>query len=199
VLAVDLARTGGLLVVGPPRSGRTTALQALGASLVSAGTAVLVLTRSRRAAGGPAGAGTLTPDDVGGWRAWLDGLNGRPGTVLLDDVGTLADSAVVASMASSDLGGRDVVVLAAGTAGELSGVFRGPVADLRRGRSGLLLCPGPGDADLLGIRLPRTPVPARPGSGWLVTAGAAERVQVARHRDPLPLTGTGTSRGAEAA
>ena len=124
--------------------------------------------------------------------------NGRA-HVLLDDAGTLADSAVLAAMASADLGDLDVAVLAAGTAGELSGAFRGPVADLRRGRSGLLLCPGPGDADLLGIRLPRTPVPARPGSGWLVTAGAAERVQVARHRDPLPLTGTGTGRGAEAA
>jgi S-DNA-T family DNA segregation ATPase FtsK/SpoIIIE len=75
-----------------------------------------------------------------------------------------------------------VVVLAAGTAGELSAAFRGPVADLRRSRSGLLLCPGPGDADLLGTRLPRTPVPVRPGSGWLVTAGTAQRVQVARHR-----------------
>jgi S-DNA-T family DNA segregation ATPase FtsK/SpoIIIE len=73
------------------------------------------------------------------------------------------------------------VVLAAGSAGELSSAFRGPVADLRRSRSGLLLCPGPGDADLLGIRLPRTPLPVRPGSGWLATAGTVLRVQVARH------------------
>ncbi|MGX5657793.1 hypothetical protein ACWKWC_23675, partial [Geodermatophilus nigrescens] len=96
-----------------------------------------------------------------------------------DDAGLLADAPVLT--ATSGPSGRDVVTLAAGTAGELSGAFRGPVADLRRSRSGLLLCPGPGDADLLGIRLPRTPVPVRPGSGWLVTAGVAQRVQVARH------------------
>jgi DNA segregation ATPase FtsK/SpoIIIE, S-DNA-T family len=51
---------------------------------------------------------------------------------------------------------------------------------------GLLLCPSPGDADLLGVRLPRTPVPVRPGSGWLVTGGTVERVQVARHRPDEP-------------
>jgi S-DNA-T family DNA segregation ATPase FtsK/SpoIIIE len=53
---------------------------------------------------------------------------------------------------------------------------------LRRSRSGLLLRPGPAEADLLGVRLPRTPVPVRPGSGWLVAAGIPARVQVARRR-----------------
>ncbi|MEX5721835.1 hypothetical protein, partial [Geodermatophilus maliterrae] len=124
-------------------------------------------------------------------------LRGRPGAVLLDDAGTLADSAVLTAMTSADLGDLDVAVLAAGTAGELSGAFRGPLADLRRSRNGLLLCPGPGDADLLGIRLPRTPVPVRPGSGWLVTAGTARRVQVARHREPS--RSGDTDRGEEAA
>ena len=69
-----------------------------------------------------------------------------------------------------------------GTAAELGGAYRGPVAALRRRRSGLLLCPGPGDADLLGVRLPRTPVPVRPGSGWLVDSGVPRRVQVAFRR-----------------
>ena len=48
----------------------------------------------------------------------------------------------------------------------------------------LLVEDNPGDADLLGIRLPRTPVPPRPGSGWLVVAGVAQRVQVARRESP---------------
>ena len=43
----------------------------------------------------------------------------------------------------------------------------------------------PGRA-LLGVRLPRTPVPVRPGSGWLVTGGTVERVQVARRRAEEP-------------
>jgi S-DNA-T family DNA segregation ATPase FtsK/SpoIIIE len=99
------------------------------------------------------------------------------GLAITDD---LADPAVTAVETVPD-----VVLVVAGTAAELSAAYRGPVPALRRRRSGLLLSPAPGDADLLGIRLPRTPVPARPGSGWLVVAGAAERVQVAR-RDPPP-------------
>jgi S-DNA-T family DNA segregation ATPase FtsK/SpoIIIE len=75
-----------------------------------------------------------------------------------------------------------VVLLAAGQPAQLATHFQGPVAALRRARSGLLLRPGPGDADLLGVRLPRAPVPARPGSGWLITGGTVERVQVARRR-----------------
>ena len=78
------------------------------------------------------------------------------------------------------------MLLAAPAPANLSAHFQGPVAALRRSRSGLLLCPGSGDADVLGVRLPRTPVPVRPGSGWLVTGGP-ERVQVARRRPPATL------------
>jgi S-DNA-T family DNA segregation ATPase FtsK/SpoIIIE len=77
-----------------------------------------------------------------------------------------------------------VTLVAAGTAGQFTAHYQGPVAHLRRARSGLLLCPGPGDADLLGIRLPRVQLPVRPGSGWLATRGRVERVQVARRRAP---------------
>ncbi len=179
LLRVDLRRSGGLLVVGPPRSGRTATLGAVSRTLSGAGVPVATLVRGRRAAGpGLPDATPLTADDVAGWRAWLAGLEGGPGALVLDDAGTLAGSAV---LTTADLAEQDVVVLAAGSAGELSSAFRGPVADLRRSRSGLLLCPGPGDADLLGIRLPRTPLPVRPGSGWLATAGTVQRVQVARH------------------
>ena len=78
-----------------------------------------------------------------------------------------------------------MVLLASSTAGQFIGHYQGPVAHLRRARSGLLLCPGPGEADLLGLRLPRTPLPVRPGSGWLATLGRLERVQVARRRRPV--------------
>ncbi|MGY1684307.1 FtsK/SpoIIIE domain-containing protein [Geodermatophilus sp. SYSU D00867] len=185
LLTVDLLRTGGLLVVGPPGSGRTSTLAALGTTLTAVGVPVVRVARGGRSA--PDGLPVLPADDVAGWRAWCAGLGGRPGAVLLDDAGTLADSPVGTALTGGDRTDGDrtdgeVLVLAAGTAGELSPAFRGPVAELRRGRSGLLLCPGPGDADLLGTRLPRTPVPVRPGSGWLVTAGTPQRVQVARAR-----------------
>jgi S-DNA-T family DNA segregation ATPase FtsK/SpoIIIE len=82
-------------------------------------------------------------------------------------------------------------LLVAGTAADLTGHYQGPVAALRRGRCGLLLCAGPAEADVLGVRLPRTPVPVRPGSGWLVADGRLARVQVARRRmrDPQAAVG----------
>jgi S-DNA-T family DNA segregation ATPase FtsK/SpoIIIE len=185
VLTVDLARTGGLLVAGPPGSGRTTALESCARHLAAAGVAVLHIVRGARQADAGTGPGRrlLDATDVGGWQEWLAGLHGTPGAVLVDDSAVLADSAVLGALTAVDAV-PDVVLVFAGTAAELSAAFRGPVPALRRRRSGLLLSPGPGDADLLGIRLPRTPVPTRPGSGWLVVAGSAQRVQVARRHPP---------------
>ena len=168
VLTVDLARTGGLLVVGPPGSGRTTTLDVLAADLMSAGVPVLRL-------------GSADVTDERGVAAWLDEVAGGPAVVCADDLGTPAETPALAAL--PPLGARSgVALLAAGSAGQLSTWFQGPVSALRRTRTGLLLTPGPGDADVLGSRLPRTPVPVRPGSGWLVVAGVAARVQVARHR-----------------
>ncbi|MCW2676239.1 MAG: segregation ATPase FtsK/SpoIIIE, family, partial [Modestobacter sp.] len=42
---------------------------------------------------------------------------------------------------------------------------------------------------LLGLRVPRAPLPARPGAGWLVAGGAVTRVQIARRR--VSAGGTG--------
>lgn len=181
VLGVDLARTGGLLVAGPPGSGRTTALQSWSCHLAAGGAAVVQLVGDRQRAG--AGTVPIAPavaaTDLAGWQEWLAGRRDAPGVVVVDDVADLAESAVFGALAEAGTA-PDVVLLLAGTAGELSATYRGPVPALRRRRTGLLLSPEPGDADLLGVRLPRAPVPARPGSGWLVVAGAARRVQVAR-------------------
>jgi S-DNA-T family DNA segregation ATPase FtsK/SpoIIIE len=78
--------------------------------------------------------------------------------------------------------GGEALVLAAGSAADLAAAYRGPAVTLRRGRTALLLRPAPGDAELLGLRVPRTPLPPRPGCGWLVAGGEAARVQVARPR-----------------
>ena len=140
----------------------------------------------------------LAPTDVAGWQTWLAGLHGDPAAVVVDDAALLADSPVLGALPAAE-SVLDVVLVVAGTAAELSAAYRGPVPALRRRRSGLLLSPGPGDADLLGIRLPRTPVPGRPGSGWLVVSGTAQRVQVARRDPPAgssveALTSSGTCR-----
>jgi S-DNA-T family DNA segregation ATPase FtsK/SpoIIIE len=182
-LLVDLVRTGGLLVAGPAGSGRTAALDAFARHLRATGTPLLRLGRPPAAGGPPprkADSSWLLPSDEAGVRAWVIGLAGRPGVVIADDVGTPAEFPALNGL--TDPAAR-VVLLAASHAAQLSAHYQGPVAALRRARVGLLLCPGPGDADLLGVRLPRTPVPVRPGSGWLVTGGTAQRVQVARRRD----------------
>jgi S-DNA-T family DNA segregation ATPase FtsK/SpoIIIE len=164
--SVDLHRTGGLLVVGPPGSGRSSALDAFTEHLRQAGVEVLAVDGA-----------TV---DVAQWHS---GLGGRPGAVVLDDVGSLADSPILSAVPAAASGGP--VLLVAGSAADVARIYQGPVAALRRNRSAVLLTPGPGEADLLGIRLPRTPVPVRPGSGWLVSGGQAHRVQVARRRVAL--------------
>ncbi len=186
VLTVDLLRTGGLLVTGPPGSGRSTALDAFAAQLQAAGVPVLRLGAPPTGRLGAASdVGHLDPGDDAGAAAWVAELHGRPGVVIADDVRTPAECAALARLPALGMRGG-VALLAAAGPGQLSGHYQGPIAALRRARSGLLLCPGPGDADLLGIRLPRTPLPSRPGSGWLVMGAGMERIQVARRRAAVP-------------
>jgi S-DNA-T family DNA segregation ATPase FtsK/SpoIIIE len=183
-LVVDLLRTGGLLVTGPPASGRSSALDAFAQHLQALGTPLL------RIGGPPHGTGSTAVPPTAAWveaedRAgtvrWLEDHGARARVVIADDVGAPGEAPALDALPA--LGRRSgVALLAAGSAGQLAGHYQGPVLHLRRSRSGLLLCPGSGDADVLGLRLPRMPLPLRPGSGWLVAGSLLERVQVARRR-----------------
>jgi S-DNA-T family DNA segregation ATPase FtsK/SpoIIIE len=182
-LVIDLMRTGGLVVTGPPGSGRSAALDAFAKHLGAVGTPLLRIGHPPMTARtmGPFAGDRLDPEDVAGTAEWLADRSGGPCVVLVDDVGTPAETPALMSLPT--LGSRSgVTLLAAATAAHLAGHYQGPVAQLRRARSGLLLCPGAGDAEVLGLRLPRTPLPVRPGSGWLATGNLLERVQVARRR-----------------
>ncbi|WP_369139958.1 FtsK/SpoIIIE domain-containing protein [Modestobacter versicolor] len=192
VVGVDLGRIGGLLVVGPAGSGRSSALAAFARHCAHAGAVVLRLGDGpgRLPAGSTAspddGPAELDHRDVEALRAELArDRGGRLVVVVADDLTTLADAAADA-LATVPGTGAPALVLASGTAADLAAAFRGPAVALRRSRTALLLRPVPGDAELLGLRTPRTPLPARPGSGWLVTAGDSVRVQVARHRQDGP-------------
>jgi DNA segregation ATPase FtsK/SpoIIIE, S-DNA-T family len=180
-LVVDLLRTGGLLVAGPPGSGRSTALDAFAEHLRTVGAVVLRMGIPSGHPGTQADDSWIDPLDEAGLRARLADLDGRPGVVVADDVGTPAEWAALCALPA--VGSRTgVAFVAAASPGQFAGHYQGPIAALRRSRAGLLLCPGPGDADLLGVRLPRTPLPVRPGSGWLVTGATVDRVQVARRQ-----------------
>jgi DNA segregation ATPase FtsK/SpoIIIE, S-DNA-T family len=182
-VAVDLLRTGGLLISGSPGSGRSTALDAFARHLGAAGARVLRLGSHADLSAGEE-VPWLDPADDTGVRAWVAELDGRPGVVIADDVGTPNEWAALGAL--PPVGSRSgVALLAASSPGQLSAHYQGPVAALRRARAGLLLCPGAGDADLLGVRLPRLALPDRPGSGWLVMGSVMDRVQVAR-RGPAP-------------
>jgi S-DNA-T family DNA segregation ATPase FtsK/SpoIIIE len=180
-LVVDLLRTGGLLISGSPGSGRSTAVEAFAEHLHAVGAQVvrLGIPAGPDAPSGQPDARWLEPGDEAGLRQWVAELDGRPGVVVADDMGAPLEWAALGALPT--VGARSgVVLLAAASPGQFSGHYQGPVAALRRTRTGLLLCPGPGDADLLGVRLPRLPLPVRPGSGWLVAGAVMDRVQVAR-------------------
>jgi S-DNA-T family DNA segregation ATPase FtsK/SpoIIIE len=165
-VGVDLRRAGGLLVVGPPGSGRSAALQAFGRHCAQAGAAVL----------------DLSTVHAEGLREWTGRLSpARPAVVVADDLARVPD-AVADLLGPTGSVGAPLLLIASGTAADLAGTFRGPAVALRRSRTALVLRPAAGDAELLGLRTPRSPLPARPGAGWLVTPTEATRVQVARHR-----------------
>ncbi|MCW2574554.1 MAG: putative cell division-related protein [Modestobacter sp.] len=196
-IGIDLQRTGGLLVVGPPGSGRSAALRAFAAHCAHAGAAVAELvaasgplTATGTSEGSPAGEPEpLRRGDAAGLRAWIGEQDGSaPVVVAAADLTTLPDAVSEVLAAPVSPAGRPLVLLATGTAADLAGSFRGPVVALRRSRTAVFLRPAPGDAELLGLRIPRTPLPPRPGAGWLVTPTQTVRLQVARRRRPPALT-----------
>jgi S-DNA-T family DNA segregation ATPase FtsK/SpoIIIE len=197
-VGLDLLRSGGLLVVGPPGSGRTSSLTAFGQHCRNAGMPILHLVtptrpssvrsseasdqEERTVSDGPPG-DRVSVTDAPALQAWVAASAGRPAVVVADEVTALPEP--IADVLSAGCGpGGGLIVLAAASAADLAGTFRGPTVALRRNRTALLLRPAPGDAELLGLRVPRAPLPARPGAGWLLVDGSVTRVQVARHRGP---------------
>jgi DNA segregation ATPase FtsK/SpoIIIE, S-DNA-T family len=184
----DLTDGGGtLLVAGPPRSGRSSALLLIATQLAGEPIALLCPRRSPLTdlARHP-GVVALPADDQEHAAAMLAAMaqtDGTPPAVLVDDVDLLGDGPLadlLSDLARTGRDGRSLVVLA-GPTDVLTAAFRGPVAEARRARAGLLLRPsGPHDGELFGVRLPRRD--ARhdpPGRGWLAVHGEAVAVQVA--------------------
>lgn len=160
-----------VLVAGPPRSGRTTALQTIAAAGVEAGLRVVALDGRRRSAlhGG------IEIVDA----AALAALEG-PALVLVDDAETVDDPAGVLE-ALVERGPTDVHVIAAARSEVVRGLYAHWTRAVRRSRLGLLLRPHLDlDGELLGVALPRrVGVPLVAGRGFLVVDGAPRLIQVA--------------------
>jgi S-DNA-T family DNA segregation ATPase FtsK/SpoIIIE len=198
---IDLLANGpGYIVAGPRRSGRSNALVALGRSLISGTTRIVGVTTLpsplERLAGTDGVEAVLngrvtTPEEIDVVLARTTG----PLAILVDDVEQLFDTPLAAHLEGLIRGAHQhnrAVVLAGGVAELNSASFRGPVAEARKSRSGLLLSPSaPTDAELFGVRLPRTAVFSGPaGRAVQIDNGSHRIVQIA---DASGDAGTGSA------
>ena len=182
------------LVLGPPGSGRTSALAAVGAAAgpravvvapeptdlcrrlglapVPAADLEQLLGPDRQAQRGEPGAPHDGPQD-------LEPLGPGRRVLLVDDADRVADPDGVLGRIAADAASRLHIVAAART-DRLRSAYGGWLSELRSSRSGVLFRPGPVDGDLLGAALPaRLDLPAVPGRGVVVSSGDAAVAQIA--------------------
>lgn len=198
-LTVDLwAGARRWLVTGPPRSGRSTALVTLAVGAAGAGARVAwwarphspVATALRdrpdchRLAPDASSLDAVEPARMR--HASRHAAGGELVLVVVDDVDGLADAPLSEALAALLVRGPDTVALVcSGRPEDLLLSYRGVVAEVRRARQGLVLRPGPGDGDLIGVRTGRARASSPPGRGTLVADG----VRLGGRRVPTaPLT-----------
>jgi S-DNA-T family DNA segregation ATPase FtsK/SpoIIIE len=194
-IAVDLRASGHLLVAGPPRSGRSTALLTVLAECLRTGLDVVVAAPHRSPVHERAkrlGVQVIGPETAA---EAIDECPTGFAIVLVDDCEAFDDTAAGDLLtrwlrrAEPHLG-----AIVAGRTDELASAYRGVGAEARRNRSGVLLRPGPVDGDLFGVRLARSGGAPGPGRGVLVgtrcwTAGdhvASEWIPLDT-REPVPI------------
>ena len=198
---LDIADAGStLLISGPPRSGRSSALVAIAASLAGRHTGrlpvIAVCPRPsplRDLAGLPGVMDILSgPDLAADLEEALTAAGGRA-AVIVDDAELLADDRAADRLERMTRAARDEegIVVAAGTTEDLMVQrYRGWLPVLRRSRCGLLLNPSSHvDGDVFDIRLPRSTGGGwPPGRGLLIWRGEITPIQV-------PISDSTESRG----
>jgi S-DNA-T family DNA segregation ATPase FtsK/SpoIIIE len=191
-LGITRAEIGtSFVILGPPGSGRSTALALLARQRGGRRLAISCLPRSPLLA--RLDAIRLPRDDQDHALAMLDSLcagGDAPPDLLIDDIEALGEgplSARLEDLIRRPASGDEILALS-GSTEEIAAAFRGPLAAARRAKTGLLLCPSsPHDGEALGIRLPRHLTPGDPpGRGWLAVRGIATRVQLADPSQPAP-------------
>jgi S-DNA-T family DNA segregation ATPase FtsK/SpoIIIE len=183
---LDVAEEGpGIVVAGPPRSGRSTTLITMARSLIAQQTPVLVIAprRSplRSLEGTPGVLAVLGADlDVDFLRATLNPLDRY--VVLVDDAEMLYNAPNSEILERIVVSGRDADhgLILAGNTRDLSSCYSGFIATARKSRCGVLVAVDtPDDGDLFGVRLPRNAGPGPLGRGLLFRPGRAEPIQLA--------------------
>ena len=158
-----------LLVIGPARSGRSTALG--------------VIVHAWRAAN----RGLVTVVERAGSLATIPQVDG-PHLVVVDDAALIDD---VDGSFTARLEGREpgLCVVAAVHADAVRSRFGHWTSVVRRSRRGVVMsAAGEGDGDLIGASIPmRAPMPPRPGLGWICIDGSVALAQLATG-DPVSAT-----------
>ena len=175
----------GVVVAGPPRSGRSTTLLAMAGSLLRAQTPILVITprRSplRALEGAPGVVAVLGADfDADFVRGELNPLDRF--VVLVDDAEMLFDVPSTAVLERIIATGRDTDrgLVLAGTTGDLGRCYTGFIPAALKSRCGVLVTVStPDDGDLFGVRLPRNTTPGPLGRGLMFRPGSAAPIQLA--------------------
>jgi DNA segregation ATPase FtsK/SpoIIIE, S-DNA-T family len=184
---------GSFLVAGPRRSGRTTALATIAASLRTGSADLpLHLVVPRRSSLPDLAVWTSVASGRDEGEAFLAelaetviarGAGAEPIVLVVDDGTELTDGRAATALETIVKRGRDVevYVVAAVEANTAHRTFGGWLRELRNEEHGLLLIPQVDvDGDLLGVRLGRAATRSfPPGRGFLVRRGAVELVQVA--------------------
>jgi DNA segregation ATPase FtsK/SpoIIIE, S-DNA-T family len=182
-----------LLVIGPYRSGRSTALATLAQGIKQAdpqSSMYLISPRRSPLRELDVWSDVATKSDacaelVGSLVEDLEveSTPTSPSILFVDDGGELADALVLTRLERLVRLARDssLRVVAAVEVGSARGIGIAWVRELRREGHGLLLQPDlAADGDLLGARLPRrVSAPLCAGRGFLVVRGASELIQVA--------------------
>jgi S-DNA-T family DNA segregation ATPase FtsK/SpoIIIE len=187
---VPMPDTRAFGVLGPPRSGRSTALGTIAFTVRRAEPQRPILIATTR---GPTSilnsinAQTATGSDEATRLvdALIDRLNALPSwnpLLLIDDLTELIDPPLDAALERLLTMPRDVAYLfaAVGEASALRQAYSGCLSQLRKARTGILLMPDVAtDGDVFNLTLPRTHTSPHQGRGFVITGSDITPIQLA--------------------
>ena len=175
----------GFLITGPPRSGKSNALQFVLSGVRRRPTTLFLPRRSPLLSDPPRGAKVFTgAEPIEEVRAHLDKLRGDH-VIAVDDyevIGTDTPLGQLLSERFAKMRDSGSLMFITGGIDDMLSVYRGLPNEMKRGRSGLVLSPrATNDGDVLNVRLPRSASGAMPiGRGVLTSPIGWTWVQIPR-------------------
>ena len=174
---VQLYKGDHLMIAGPPRAGRTTALAALATTIRKLAPEARLIAVSPRPS--PLQLHPALADVARTTEALPDLSSAAWTVVLVDDAEELEHAGSLTEPIEAR--SRSLTVIAAGRTDALRVAHRHWTKSLRNARRGVILRPfDASEGDVLGVRLPRGARPFRqPGRGYLVDGATISLIQLA--------------------